>query len=338
MLINIRPIKKVKFYHERRLAPVFLEDYRRLHRFSPEHVKFLAETFLVETNETRGGALSAIQRMEITLRYLSDPGFQRSVAYQVGVTQSTVSDTVRKTLSQIVAKADDWIIFPSTQEEVLLSKQQWYRKLGFPSCIGAIDCTHVRIEKPRGIFGDEFINRKNFPSMNVQATCDANCIFTSVDVGWPGSVHDNRVFKTSSLYQRLPNLFYSILLGDDGYGLTPFLMTPYKNPNSDVQKYYNKLHTNNRVTIEQSFGQLKRRFPILRYGVRLNMDKVCECILSCFILHNIAKILKEEDFDGEPEDVYPYEEPPLQDGGTLRAQGKTRRDSLADVVFNLYRE
>lgn len=63
-----------KVYRPRR--EVRDEDYRKLFRFSRENVAYLAETFLPPNFETRGGALNNIQRMEIFLRYLSDPGFQ----------------------------------------------------------------------------------------------------------------------------------------------------------------------------------------------------------------------------------------------------------------------
>ena len=57
------------------------------------------------------------------------------------------------------------------------------------------------------------------------------------------------------------------LLGDAGYGITPFLMTPFENAQSELEKNFNKKHAKNRVIVEHAFGQLKRRFPILRYGV-----------------------------------------------------------------------
>lgn len=39
--------------------------------------------------------------------------------------------------------------------------------------------------------------------MSVQMTCVSNRIITSLVAGWPGSVHDSRVFSESSLCHRL---------------------------------------------------------------------------------------------------------------------------------------
>lgn len=50
--------------------------YHKLFRFTRANVKFLADHFLPLNNETRGGSLSNVRRMEIFLRYISDPGFQ----------------------------------------------------------------------------------------------------------------------------------------------------------------------------------------------------------------------------------------------------------------------
>ncbi|KAJ8969297.1 hypothetical protein NQ314_001836 [Rhamnusium bicolor] len=51
----------------------------------------------------------------------------------------------------------------------------------FRTAIGVIDYTHIEIEKP-GLHGDEYINQKDKPTLNVQATCDARGMFTSIDV------------------------------------------------------------------------------------------------------------------------------------------------------------
>lgn len=185
--------------------------------------------------------------------------------------------------------------FPTSNADVTHAKERWAEKLGFTFTIGAIDCTHVRIDKLRDQFGDEFINRKNYPSFNVQATCNENYIFTSVDVGWPGSVHDSRIFQTSDLRDVVSRNVRGCLLGDSGYGISPYMMTPFADPDTPVKRSFNRAHTRNRVVIEQAFGQLKRRFPILRYGVRLKLENTPKCIVACFVLHNVSRFLHDPD-------------------------------------------
>jgi hypothetical protein len=54
----------------------------------------------------------------------------------------------------------------------------------------------------------------------------------------------------------------ALLLRDEGYGLAPWLMTPFKNPQIPEERAYNKLFTKERVIIERCFEQLKQRFPV----------------------------------------------------------------------------
>lgn len=113
-----------------------------------------------------------------------------------------------------------------------------------------MDCTHVRIEKP-GLHGDEYINRKSFVSVNIQVTCNAREIFTSVDVNLPGSVHDSRVWKNCLTRQKLSTLKNCVLIADSGYGIEPWLMTPYNHPTDDKHIMYNQLLKTERVIIER---------------------------------------------------------------------------------------
>ena len=42
-----------------------------------------------------------------------------------------------------------------------------------------------------------YVNRKGWYSIILQAVCDYNNIITDMNVGWPGRVHDARVFENS---------------------------------------------------------------------------------------------------------------------------------------------
>ncbi|CAH2012606.1 unnamed protein product [Acanthoscelides obtectus] len=173
-------------------------EYRALYRFSKVNVEWISYHFLGEAEEYRGGALSNIERMRFFLRYVGDPGFQIGIGEAIGVHQSTASRTVSNVITRIVQKSNIWIRFPTTCEDLLNAKDAWQEKFNFPSAIGAIDCTHIPILNPF-IHADEYVNRKNFASINVQATCNSNEVFTSVGVSWPGSVHDSRIWKNSDI-------------------------------------------------------------------------------------------------------------------------------------------
>lgn len=345
--------KATKVYKIRRIP--FEQNYRSLYRFTPENVQFLIEQFMPEYEETRGGALNNVQKMHAFLRYVGDPGFQVlkiaicvrqilksnlrfiqvGVGEDVGIHQSTVSYTIWKVCTKITAKAEQWIHFPSTKREFQKAKRLWRQKFKFPCAFGAIDCTLIPIKKPSH-HGDEYICRKNFAALNVQATCDANYMFTSVDCSWAGSVHDARIWRNSSVQHVLSkNESGALLLGDEGYPLLPWLMTVYRNPTTDTQRSYNKLHKTERSIIERMFGQIKNRFPILQNKIRIATKRIPSFIIACFILHNVAKYLNDPDFETEtniPDNGTYTSELGDYNQTSLRRRGEVRRNQVANII------
>ena len=220
----------------------------------------------------------------------------------------------------------------------------WSLRHNFPYAIGAIDCTHIEISKPVR-HPDEYINRKVFHSINVQATCDAFDKFTSVDISWPGSVHDSRILKNSELYRLMQtnvNVSNAVILGDQGYGITPWLMTKHKNAATDLDKIFDNILIKDRISIEKCFGQLKRRFPVLGYKLRVKENSIPIVIGACFVLHNVAKFLNEEDFDKSNVDEEIPVEPEVvssEDEWTdarMRRAGQLRRAAIVNEIGSSY--
>ena len=177
-----------------------------------------------------------------------------------------------------------------------------------------------------------FRNRKGYFSLNIQAVCGPDLKFYDVVSRWPGSTHDSRIFENSMINLRLEQgEINGHLLGDAGYALKQYLLTPYPDPRTVAQKRYNKRHSQSRMFIEKAFGCLKRRFPLLKHGVRLRKpEDNCILILSAFVLHNMCiefKQRNEPDFsEREDEDEADLPDP----SQTAATQGGLeKRDSIA---------
>ena len=82
-----------------------------------------------------------------------------------------------------------------------------------------------------------------------------------------------------------------IILGDSGYMLRPWLMTPLQNPATAKERNYNFAHSSTRSTVERCIGVAKQRWQCLRNCLRLQPDRACRVILVCFMLHNRAQML-----------------------------------------------
>jgi hypothetical protein len=59
-----------------------------------------------------------------------------------------------------------------------------------------------------------------------------------------------------------------ILLGDSGYALRSFLITPYLDPVQPHQRRFNRAHKKTRCLVERVIGTWKRRFHVLHSEIR----------------------------------------------------------------------
>ncbi|KAL6457326.1 hypothetical protein MHYP_G00342890 [Metynnis hypsauchen] len=82
---------------------------------------------------------------------------------------------------------------------------------------------------------------------------------------WPGSTQDSYILTNSMVGIRLQagRARDGWLLGDSGYALQTWLMTPLCNPQTDRERRYNSLHSRTRSVVERAIGQLKNRWRCL---------------------------------------------------------------------------
>lgn len=191
----------------------------------------------------RNHAIPGSLQVFIGLRYFAT-GCLNDVAGELhGVSIATAFRIAARVAKQICRRRQRFIKFPTTQTEVSKKQREFFAIDGFPQVIGCIDCTHV------GLFGSRYgenehvyVNRKGQKSINVQLVCDANYRILNVVARWPGSTHDSRILQNSLLGMQYENgdLHRGILLGDSGYALRSWLMTPILHPTSAAEEGYNR--------------------------------------------------------------------------------------------------
>ena len=257
------------------------------------------------------------------------------------VPKATVHRVIHRVAQSIWNNLNRVISFPQAYEELKAVGQGFADLSGTPAfvnVVGAIDGTHIRIKPPQRHRLD-YLNYKNFYSINMQAICDAKGTFLDIFVGYPGSVHDTRVMKNSYFYltARYPPPGY-MLLGDGGYPClqTPVcLLTPYKEPViGRVQQRFNYRQSKARSVIERAFGMMKTRWrSTLFRALEVKPTFAPQVIASCAFLHNVCLNngdTLDPDADIARDDLDPH--PPQEQIGLNETPGFVIRDSLAAQV------
>lgn len=210
-----------------------------------------------------------------------------------------------------------------------------------PHCIGYVDGTHIVLDEAPVDDPESYFSRKQRYSIQLQAICDKEKRIRNIVVGYPGSVHDARVFSSSEIGKN-PLKFFSgseWIAGDSAYRITKYLITPFRRNATDgnysQRKQFNKYFSGYRVNIECCFGKLKEVFSSLK-GLRIRVDRnsghkeACEWITACCVLYNI--ILPSLNL--EPEEPMEDEEDQGNANNDSHAnEGHRKRQNLLNFVI-----
>ncbi|GBG74944.1 hypothetical protein CBR_g19458 [Chara braunii] len=181
-----------------------------------------------------------------------------------------------------------------------------FRDKGFLNCfrVGAIDCTHIYIDKPAGAPSDNYYDRKQKFSVQAQVVVDLDVRILDVHIGYPGSVHDVRVLYNSLLWRRAEagelfdappeNLPHGVvtrgyLLGDNGYPVAcPWIVQPYGGIDQDPDE--ERFDTRQKVAhgcVERAFGRLKCMWLLFLRTHKTNLETLPQQFVVVCTLHNI---------------------------------------------------
>ncbi|XP_072155801.1 putative nuclease HARBI1 [Bemisia tabaci] len=268
---------------------------------------------MIRTRTDRNNPITPMNRLLLTLRFFATGCFLVSTGDFIGVSKSSVEVIVWQVSQAIVSLRNQYIKMPTSEEERAVARSEFFDMARFPRCIGAIDCTHVRIQSVGGPTSEIYRNRKGWFSKNVQVIGGPTLLIQDIVCRWPGASHDQTIFNGSSVEQRFEQGDFGTdaIVGDTGYETRSYILTPVTNPNSEAAQLYNESIVRTRQSIERLFGVWKRRFPILSVGIRLRKRTFFKnnfFIVACAILHNIAILNKDEQPPVDPTVIIPQEQ------------------------------
>ncbi|KAK3911647.1 Protein ALP1-like [Frankliniella fusca] len=275
---------------------------------------------IVDFHRTHGYSLEFA--VIVTLYWLA-AGMSYSICGNTfDIARESVFDLVNPVLDRIISVAKQVIKYPENVDQVGEQFAIMADSPAFSLCVGAIDCCQIHLILDDSGKSQEYINRKLYYSINLQALVDHNGRFIDIFSGFPGSCHDLRVFRHSGLYRQgvyPPRALVPIgrharrsatgetthsaaalrqargyfIIGDGGYTSLRdpvTIMIPYKNVNlTENQKNYNHHLSKARVVVERAFGLLQARWRNLFHRpLEIKFKKAVKAIAACCVLHNIC--------------------------------------------------
>lgn len=209
---------------------------------------------------------------------------QLHIYYRLGLT--TIGKTVRQVVKAIWSVMKNECIPDVTCEKWKCIAEDFLSVTNFPNCFGALDGKHVRLTKPWNS-GSMYFNYKSFCSVVLMAMCDANYLFTFIDVGGFGKESDSTILKRVN--GSSPPLPY-VIVADEAFSLANHVMRPYPRKSLTVRKkVYNYRLSRARRCIECAFGLLSNKWQIFHRAMNVDVSFAEDIIKACCILHNFVR-------------------------------------------------
>ncbi|KAL6558591.1 hypothetical protein OROMI_018941 [Orobanche minor] len=286
--------------------PDLFKEQLRLHRGM--FIK-LVDLMVARNLLSDGRFIKVAEQVGICIFILAKGASYRDAADVFKHSISTISKYFKKVLDALVTLSYD-IVRPHADLslvplEIMNNSLYWPF---FEDCVGALDGTHIQaiISDSEGI---PFRGRKGTKTWNILACCSFDRIFTFINVGWEGSVHDITVWVDSLTQSKYgfphpPTGKYYLV--DSGYPNTTGYLSPIKDPNvryhipefkkkrvlRGMSEQFNYRHSSLRTTVERAFGNLKKRWKILYTMPQMEDTYQLYVIVATFTLHNFIRMCK----------------------------------------------
>ena len=135
------------------------------------------------------------KRAMVGLWYLCNTTSMREISLFFGISQSTVFECVHDFCEALCSVRNRIICWPDPQRQQEIS-DHFEAECKIP---GIIDGSHITLTNiPNG--DQDYVNRKGYPSLQLQVIVDHMLLITDSFVGWPGCTHDARVLRNYNIF------------------------------------------------------------------------------------------------------------------------------------------
>lgn len=238
--------------------------------------------------------------MLVTLKYFGGAGngcSAHTVKEGLGISVGSVHSYVCRSVKALLSLESRALFWPD-EEERLVIKGRIKEQFHFPYCVGMVDGTHLGLMEKPSNHGKDYFTRKCEYAIVAMVVCDDK---RRIRYLWPASVHDQRVWRNSSIANNSDRCFSpgEYLIGDSAFANTSYVVPAYKKfdecyvQNGGRGKAeLNKLLATLRVRTEHTNGIWKGRFPCLRsipmkVSSRASMVRLLKYVRATAILHNL---------------------------------------------------
>ena len=169
----------------------------------------------------------------------------------------------------------------------------------FLHCVGFIDGMHLSLAYKPEVNGEEYWTCKHQYVLNSLLICDDALRMHHLHLGWPGSVHDNHVWRNSNLFLQQDAHFgpQKNLLGDSAFNNSHIMVSAYKKVAGQASlqpshAWFNDKLSSLHAKVENVIGIWKGRFQFL-CSIHICMKNwtLMVCIIkyvkASAILHNL---------------------------------------------------
>jgi hypothetical protein len=223
----------------------------------------------------------------------------RKVGSRFKISSGAVRLYVDRCTAAIISTLEHEVVYWPNDSERKFICDRIQDKYDFPNCVGFVDGTILPLEFKPSLYGEEYFCRKGCYGVHCLVICDDELRILDFLVGWPASVHDNRVWKNSDQMTE-SNRFFTpnqYLLADSAFGNTLICIPAFKRLRRTTKlpkdkEEFNTLLSRARVRIEHCIGLLKNRFTGLR-NIRTiikgtaDMRRIIDRVRVCVVLHNM---------------------------------------------------